>query len=95
MNLGKKQKNALMELIGSKFQSNECNTTSATAISDTTLRYIVQSELFRYKAEASIPVDQCPLHWWAAHKHIYPNLCKMARKYLCVVGRLVVITYQK
>ena len=51
MNLGKKQKNALMELIGNKFQSNECNTTSATATSDTTLRDIVQSELFRYKAE--------------------------------------------
>ena len=42
-----------MELIGNKFQSNECNTTSATA----TLRDIVQSELFRYKAEASIAVE--------------------------------------
>ena len=78
-----------MELIGNKFQSNECNTTSATATSDTTLRDIVQSELFRYKAEPSITVDQCPLHWWAANQHIYPNLCKIARKYLCVVATSV------
>ena len=81
--------NALMELIGNKFQSNECNTTSATATSDKTLRDIVQSELFRYKAEPSIAVDQCLLHWWAAHQHIYPNLCKMACKYLCVVATSV------
>ena len=72
-----------MEPMGSKFQSNECNTTSATATSDTTLRDIVESELFRYKAEASITVDQCPLHWWAAHQHVYPNLCKMAQVSLC------------
>lgn len=78
-----------MQLMGNKFQSNECNTTSATATSDTTLRDIVQSELFRYKAEPSIAVDQCPLHWWAAHQHIYPNLCKIAHKYLCVVATSV------
>ena len=78
-----------MELIGNKFQSNECNTTSATATYDTTLRDIVQSELFRYKAEPSIAVKQCILHWWAAHQHIYPNLCKMACKYLCVVATSV------
>ena len=78
-----------MELIGNKFQSNECNTTSATATSDTTLRDIVQSKLFRYKAEPSIAVDQRPLHWWAAHQHIYPNLSKIARMYLCVVATSV------
>ena len=33
----KKKKNALMEQIGNKFQSNECNTTNTTATSDTTL----------------------------------------------------------
>lgn len=71
-----------MELIGNKFQS-DCDTTIAT--SDTALsalRDIVQSELFHYQAEPCIAVDQCPLHWWASHQHIYPNLCKMARKYL-------------
>ena len=60
----KKKKNALMELIGSKFHHDECDT-------DTALRDIVQSELFRYKAEPSIAVNQCPLHRWAAYQHIY------------------------
>ena len=31
-------------------------------------------------------VDQPPLHWWSAHQHLYPNVSKLAHKYLCVVA---------
>ena len=50
-----------MELIGSKFQSNNEQSTDTTTFKD-----IVQSELLRYKTEPSISVDQPPLHWWSS-----------------------------
>ena len=80
----KKRKSALMELIGSKFQSNNEQSTDTITFKD-----IVQSELLRYKTEPSISVDQPPLHWWSAHQHLYPNVSKLARKYLCVVATSV------
>ena len=59
-------------------------------ISDkTTFKDIVQSELLRYKTEASISVDQPPLHWWSTHQHLYPNVGKLEQKYLCVVATSV------
>ena len=79
----KKKKSALMELIGNKFQTNE------QAIDKTTFKDVVQSELLRYKTEPSISVDQPPLHWWSTHQHLYPNVGKLARKYLCVVATSV------
>ena len=80
----KKKKSALMELVGSKFQSdNEQNTDT------TTFKGIVQSKPLHYKTEPSISVDQPPLHWWSAHQHLYPNVSKLARKYLCVVATSV------
>ena len=67
-----------------KFQTNE------QAIDKTTFKDVVQSELLRYKTEPSISVDQPPLHWWSTHQHLYPNVGKLARKYLCVVAISVV-----
>lgn len=49
----------------------------------------MQSELRRHKTEASISVDQRSLHWWSTHQHLYPNVSKLARKYLCVVATSV------
>ena len=49
----------------------------------------VQSELLRYKTEALISVDQPPLHWWSTRQHLYPNVGKLAQKYLCVVATSV------
>ena len=80
----KKKRSALMELIGNKFQSENERTNDTATFKD-----IVQSELLRYKTEPSISVDQPPLHWWSVHQHLYPNVSKLARKYLCVVATSV------
>ena len=80
----KKKKSALMELIGNKFQSESDQTTDTATFKD-----IVHSELLHYKSEPSISVDHPPLHWWSVHRHLYPNVSKLARKYLCVVATSV------
>ncbi|XP_065917715.1 E3 SUMO-protein ligase ZBED1-like [Dysidea avara] len=80
----KKKKSALMELIGDKFQSENEQTTDTTTFKD-----IVHSELLRYKTEPSISVDHPPLHWWSVRRHLYPNVSKLACKYLCVVATSV------
>ena len=82
----KKKKHALVQLLGDQFLQTENNIDADTS---TTHRDLVQSELFRYKAEPSIPVDQCPLKWWMTRKYIYPNLSLIVRKYLCIVGTSV------
>lgn len=83
----KKKKNALAELIGNQFLQTQ--NTIGTTNTSTTHRDLVQSELFRYKAEPSIPVHRCPLKWWIARKCIYPNLSLIARKYMCIVATSV------
>ena len=77
-----------MELLGDQFLTTE-NEIAVGVYTSTAHRDLVQSELFRYKTEPSIPVDQCPLKWWMTRKYIYPNLSLIVRKYLCVVGTSV------
>ena len=50
---------------------------------------IARAEVLRYRSEAAIPVDQDPLKWWAVHKNLYPNMSRIARKYLCIVATSV------
>ena len=80
----KEEKSTLMELIGDKFQSENEQTTDTTTFKD-----IVYSELLHYKTEPSISVYHPPLHWWSVRRHLYPNVSKLARKYLCVVATSV------
>ena len=51
-----------MELIGNKFQSNECNTTSATATSYTTLRdtnyFVIKLKLLLLWINAEVKLKQ-------------------------------------
>ncbi len=46
---------------------------------------IAQAEFFRYRAEQPIPVTENRLKWWQSRSCMYPNMAKVARKYLCVV----------
>ncbi|XP_067135790.1 E3 SUMO-protein ligase ZBED1-like [Centruroides vittatus] len=41
-------------------------------------------EVDLYKNERK--TDEEPLDWWKIHQHIYPNLAKLARRYLCVTA---------
>lgn len=42
----------------------------------------VQTELSDYMAEADIARDKSPFVWWSANEHKYPNLGRLARRYL-------------
>ena len=77
----KKKRSASTEFTGNKFQSDNEKTNDTTTFKD-----IVQSELLRYKTEPSISVYRPPFHWWSAHQHLYPNVSKLACKYLCIVA---------
>lgn len=72
----KKPKNALLDMLGDSFIIEPTSTS--------TNEDVMKSELLRYKSEATIPLDQRPLEWWSVHSFVFPNLCKLALKYLCI-----------
>ncbi|XP_048844730.1 E3 SUMO-protein ligase ZBED1-like [Brienomyrus brachyistius] len=43
---------------------------------------VAGTSLHRYRAEPIIPVEDCPLQWWAKHSGAYEDLSHLARKYL-------------
>ncbi|KAK3546875.1 hypothetical protein QTP86_003805 [Hemibagrus guttatus] len=45
--------------------------------------------LARYRAEPSISLEQCPLHWWSAHSRSHDKLATTARKYLATLASTV------
>ena len=45
-----------------------------------------EKELERYLLEKKLKSDGDPLLWWKQHKSLYPNLARLARKYLSVQG---------
>ena len=46
----------------------------------------VIDEFDKYLDEKALKPDDNPLLWWKVKKEIYPNVAKLARKYLCVQG---------
>lgn len=46
-------------------------------------------ELHQYFQPPIIPRQEDPLQWWRNNKHIYPNVAKVARKYLCTLATSV------
>ena len=42
-----------------------------------------------HKSESVLGLKGKPLEWWRNHKHSYPNLSRMAQKYLGVVATSV------
>ena len=75
----------LKKLLGDKFGA--ASTTVAGSL--VSLEDQAQAELSRYKAESQSPLEHCPLQWWRDHCTIYPLLCRVARKYLCLPGTSV------
>ena len=49
---------------------------------------LVMAEISRYKSEP-LELKGRPLEWWNKHKHSFPNLSRMAQKYLGVVATSV------
>ena len=81
----KKKIHPLKKLLGDKFRAS--STTVAGSL--VSLEDQAQAELSRYKAESQSPLEHCPLQWWRDHRTIYPLLCRIARKYLCLPGTSV------
>ena len=79
----KKQKTTLLEKqLGKQFEG----TTTTVAVSE---NEIVQVEISHYKSASPISLRDKPLHWWNLHKHVLPNLVKLAQKYLGIVATSV------
>lgn len=51
------------------------------------LENVTEAELISYLRTPAIGGEVNPLSWWKVHKVNFPQLCKMARKYLCVAAR--------
>jgi len=45
---------------------------------------VVEDEMSRYVGSRAAPIDSNPLTFWQQNTHLYPNLSKVARKYLCI-----------
>lgn len=45
---------------------------------------VAEAELNSYLLTPVIDGEDDPLAWWKVHKINFPQLCKLARKYLCV-----------
>jgi len=43
-----------------------------------------QNELDKYVKENAINKNACPLAWWKENSSRYPNISKLAKKYLCI-----------
>ena len=44
----------------------------------------VESEMDRYAREKTIGSKDDPLQWWKRIKNIFPVMCHLAKKYLCM-----------
>ncbi|KAK7944766.1 hypothetical protein WMY93_000494 [Mugilogobius chulae] len=65
--------------LGSLFKNSATSTALPLQLED-----VVEAELTSYMYAAVIDGEEDPLAWWKAHKINFPQLSKLARKYLCV-----------
>lgn len=49
----------------------------------------IDNEFQRYQAEPLLPQKANPLAWWKKRSETYPHICKLAKRYLCVVATSV------
>ena len=50
---------------------------------------MLQNEMMMYEQEAPIKAEENPLAWWEINSGRFPNIAKMAKKYLGVPGTSV------
>ncbi len=73
--LGEKAKRSL----GSFFKTSAASPSLPVKLED-----VAEAEVNSYLMTPAIDGEDDPLAWWRVHKISYPQLCTMARKYLCV-----------
>lgn len=75
----KKRKSALADLLGETFKTNIPLSATSTA----------EKEIRQYQEAPSLPLTDDPLIWWKTQAPCYPQLAKLAQRYLCVPGTSV------
>ena len=78
-----RKKCMLEKLLGTSFSEN--TDTSFTV----SYNELVMAKLSCHKSEPILELKGKPLDWWKNHQHSYPNLSRMARRYLGVVATSV------
>lgn len=78
------KKTALQKILGDSFFCTS-NVDGVTV----TLHELILSEMSRYKAEPLLQLNEEALKWWREHAPSYPNLSRMAVKYLGIVATSV------
>ncbi|XP_026791016.2 E3 SUMO-protein ligase ZBED1-like [Pangasianodon hypophthalmus] len=53
------------------------------------LQQQLKDEVYAYMAKECISVDSNPLAWWKAQESVYPNLAKLAKRYLAIPANSV------
>lgn len=82
-----KKLSALQKLLGdSFFHSSDGDDQAPASVS---LNELILSEISRYKAKPLLALNEKILDWWQSHGPRYPNLKKMAKKYLAIVATSV------
>ena len=57
---------------------------AARQFGDRAERIEVSNEIKEYMSMPSVPLDTDPLQWWRTHKHRFPVLARVARRFLCI-----------
>ncbi|GFR92103.1 zinc finger BED domain-containing protein 1 [Elysia marginata] len=78
----------------SKSTDTDTNTTSLlwSSFDETIKRSALEEpvdELQRYVEERPISRQENPLEWWMDREHLYPKLCKIVKRFLCIPATAV------
>lgn len=73
----------LADLLGPIFASSKNNAVPKSA------HYAAAAEIKRFREEPPLPLSENPLSWWKEHEHEYPQLSRVAKRFLCIPGTSV------
>ena len=71
-----KKSKGLSKVLGHCLGNSQCNAL--------TTRQRVKQELDQYLSHPQLDIEESPLDWWKIEAVRYPNVAKLAQKYLCL-----------
>lgn len=71
---------ALADLLGAMFASAKNNAAPKCA------HDAAAAEIKRFREETPLSLPENPLSWWKEHEHEYPQLSRIAKRFLCIPG---------
>lgn len=73
----------LADLLGPTFASAKNNAAPKSA------HCTAAAEIKKFREETPLPLPENPLTWWKEHKNEYPQLSRVAKRFLCIPGTSV------